>query len=109
MTQDGQAPDKDRAQRALNMALAGIVGQVGCLTLVIIAVALIAGLWLDSRFHTRPLFALILVLGSVPVTLYLMFRIVLAFAPRIEAYTAGANASKTEEETEGGERRPDNS
>lgn len=109
MTQDGQAPDKDRAQRALNMALAGVVGQVGCLTLIVIAVALIAGLWLDNRFHTRPLFALILLLGSVPVTLYLMFRVVLAFAPRIEAYTAQATTAEVEEEIEGGERLPDNS
>ena len=30
------------------MALVGVIGQVGCLTLLIISVALITGLWLDK-------------------------------------------------------------
>ena len=84
MAQTGKAPDKERAERALKMTLAGIIGQVGCLTLIIIGIALGAGLWLDSQFDTRPLFALILVLASVPVTLYLMFRIVLSVAPKLQ-------------------------
>ena len=103
MTQDGRTPDKDRAERALTMALVGVIGQVGCLTLLIISVALIAGLWLDNQFQTRPLFALIFVLASVPLTIYLMFRVVLSFAPRIQALTAGALETEFEEEPEGGE------
>ncbi len=60
----------------LNMTIAGVVGQVGCLTLVVIFVALFAGLWLDKLFDTKPVFTLMLMLGSVPLTLYLMFRLV---------------------------------
>lgn len=67
----------------MRMALLGVVGQTGCLTLVIVLVALGAGLWLDNQFHTRPLFTLALVLGSIPLTLALMFRIVLSLATRI--------------------------
>jgi hypothetical protein len=103
MTQDGQTPERDRAQRALMMALVGIIGQVGCLTLAIILVALIAGLWLDSQFQTRPLFALVLVLASVPVTLFLMFRVVLSFTPRIQQISFGM-LSMEEEEPESGDR-----
>jgi hypothetical protein len=103
MTQDGRTLDKDRAERALKMALVGVIGQVGCLTLLIISVALIAGLWLDNQFQTRPLFALIFVLASVPLTIYLMFRVVLSFAPRIQAFSAGAVETDTKEELEGGE------
>ena len=82
----------------------GVIGQVGCLTLMIVMLALGAGLWLDSRLDTRPLFALLLVLGSIPVTLYLMVRIVLAAAPRLQvpAQTA-AGAVKNMEEPEGGQ------
>ena len=92
-------PDKDRADTALKMTLAGVIGQVGCLTLAIIAVALFAGLWLDNQFHTRPIFTLVLVLASVPLTLYLMFRIVLTVAPKIQVNTEQlVSSSKTEEE-----------
>ena len=104
MTQDGSSPEKDHSLRALQMALVGVIGQVGCLTLLIILVALVAGLWLDNQFQTRPLFALVLVLASVPVTLYLMFRVVLSMAPRIQALSGAALTPKPEEEEpEGGE------
>ncbi len=85
MTQDGRAPELERTRRALKVALLGVIGQVGCLTLLIILVALVAGLWLDSQFHTRPLFVLLLVLGSVPLTLVLMFRIVLSLTSKFRA------------------------
>jgi len=75
---------KDRFQYAMNLTLASIAGQVGCLTLVIIFVALFAGLWLDRYFGTRPLFTIVLLIGSVPVTLFLMFRAVKAATGRIK-------------------------
>jgi hypothetical protein len=85
------------------MALVGVIGQVGCLTLVIILAALVAGLWLDNQFQTRPLFALVLVLASVPITIFLMFRVVLSFAPRIQAMSTQAVEIDKEEEPEGGD------
>lgn len=107
MTKDGRAPDKDRAERALKMALVGVVGQVGCLTLLIISVALIAGLWLDNQFQTRPLFALVFVLASVPLTLYLMFRVVLSFAPRIQMLSLDTGGKIQVEESKSGGDIPD--
>jgi len=75
---------KDRLRYALNLTLAGVAGQVGCLTLLVIMVALFAGLWLDKAFQTKPLFTVILMIGSVPVTLFLMFRVVKAATDRIK-------------------------
>lgn len=75
---------KDRFQYAMNLTLASIAGQVGCLTLVIIFAALFTGLWLDRYFETRPLFTVVLLIGSVPVTLFLMFRVVKAATSRIK-------------------------
>jgi F0F1-type ATP synthase assembly protein I len=68
--------NKDRLQHAYNLTLASVAGQVGCLTLVIIIGALFIGLWLDNTLDTKPLFTLILMIASVPVTLVLMFKIV---------------------------------
>jgi F0F1-type ATP synthase assembly protein I len=75
---------KDRFRYAMNLTLASIAGQVGCLTLVIIFVALFAGLWLDRYLDTKPLFTIVFLIGSVPVTLFLMFRVVRAATSRIK-------------------------
>lgn len=109
MAQEGPTPDTAQNQQALLMALLGVVGQVGCLTLVIILAALVAGLWLDNQFQTRPLFTLVLILASVPVTLFLMFRVVLTFAPRIQDLTSKALGKSTQEDAEGDGHQTDSS
>jgi len=109
MSQDGITPDRANALRALQMALLGVIGQVGCLTLVIILVALVAGLWLDNQFQTRPMFTIILIIVSMPITIFLMFRVVLTFAPRIQNLTGMTIESSEEEEAQGGEHRKDSS
>lgn len=105
MAQDGQKSEVDSTIGSRQFAVAGVLGQVGCLTLAIIAGALVAGLWLDNYFDTRPLFTLILVLASVPVTLYLMVRIVLSFAPKLENMAAGGGKEALQEESQVGEHR----
>ncbi len=72
------------AQRAYNLTVAAIAGQVGCLTLVIVLAALFAGLWLDAQFDSRPLATVILLIASVPVTLVLMFWVVKRAIARIQ-------------------------
>ena len=75
---------KNNFQYAMNMTMASIAGQVGCLTLAVIFAALFAGLWLDRYLDTKPLFTIVILLGSVPVTLFLMFRLVKAATDRIK-------------------------
>jgi uncharacterized Tic20 family protein len=75
---------KDRLQHAYNLTLASVTGLVGCLTLVIVIAALIFGLWLDGYFDTKPIFTLILIIGSVPVTLVVMFMVVNAATKRMK-------------------------
>lgn len=76
---------KNRFQYALNLTVIGIFGQVGCLTLVIIFLALFGGLWLDGMFDTKPLFTIVLMVGSVPVTLFLMFWTVIWATRRLKS------------------------
>ena len=63
---------KDR----FNTILATVVGQVGCLTPVILLGALFAGLWLDRQFETKPLFTILFIVGSAPVSVFVLYRIV---------------------------------
>jgi F0F1-type ATP synthase assembly protein I len=46
-------------------------------------VALFGGLWIDKRFDTKPLFTVVLMLLSVPVTLIIMFWVVRKATARI--------------------------
>lgn len=82
------------ARYAKNLTLAAVAGQVGCITILIIFVALLAGLWLDNQFGSRPLFIVGLLLVSVPVTLVTMFWVVRQATSRIQ----NDNSSKNTQE-----------
>jgi len=95
------APDdkstQSNAQYALNLGLAGFAGQVGCVTLAVILGALFLGLWLDNQFHTRPLFTILILLGSVPITIFLMFRLALGAIAKIKLSQPAKKEEKSSE------------
>jgi|GEM_PF-2846306 len=76
--------------------LAEAAAQIGCLTVVVILLALGAGLWLDSRLGTEPWFTLGLVLASIPVSLYMVVRLALSAARRVQ----GRESEESEESEE---------
>ena len=82
MSQTGDQPEKKSALRSFNLALAAVTGQVGCLTIVIILAAFLAGKWLDNQFGSDALFTVILMVASVPVTLVVMFWVVRSVTSR---------------------------
>ncbi len=49
-----------------------LITQVGCLTLIIIAVSLLGGLWLDKVLGTRPVFTLLFLLAGTPLSVLAM-------------------------------------
>jgi F0F1-type ATP synthase assembly protein I len=59
----------------LNTLLVVLIGQVGCLTIVIVLASVFGGLWLDQTFGTKPLFTLILLLAGIPISVLLMIFI----------------------------------
>ena len=67
---------ESRSNNRFNTILATVVGQVGCLTPVIILGALFAGLWLDRQLETKPLFTILFIIGSAPVSVFVLYRIV---------------------------------
>jgi magnesium-transporting ATPase (P-type) len=97
MSQTGDQPDKKTALRSLNLTLAAVTGQVGCLTVIIILVAFLAGRWLDNRFDSDALFTVILMVASVPVTLVVMFWVVRSVTSRF----ARSSEQNSKEEQEG--------
>ena len=51
------------------------MGQSGCLVVAIVLASVVGGILLDRALGTKPLLMLLFVLGSIPVTIYLLFRI----------------------------------
>ena len=109
MAQEGPTPDTAQYQQVLLKVLLGVVGQVGCLTLVIVMVAVFGGLWLDKQLQTRPWITLGLILLSVPLTFALVLRVVLSNADRIQDLSSKTIAKSTQEDAEGDGRQTDSS
>ncbi len=83
-------------QNTFNLVIAAVLGQVGCLTLLIIIAALLGGMALDARMETKPWFTIGLVVASIPISLVLMFFIARKAISKIK--TDGPDASKNEED-----------
>ncbi len=93
-----EAPHSDQqtqARASLTLAFS-VIGQIGALTVGVIVVALVAGLWLDRTLGTRPVFTLLLMLGSFPVTYYIIYRIALNAVGKIQP--AAGTAPRRQEE-----------
>jgi hypothetical protein len=80
-----------------NLALASLAGQAGCVTVVLIFAALFAGLFLDAQLGTRPVFTLGLILMSVPLSLFVMVRLMLSSVSSMNLDGASPEESLTKE------------
>ena len=61
-----------------SMALAGVMGIGGLITLGIVMVFLLGGLWLDRTMGTKPFFTLFLMIVSAPISIFVMYRVALS-------------------------------
>jgi hypothetical protein len=102
MSQPGR-DEKYRRQYATNLAMTGLAGQVGCLTFLIVILSLVAGLWLDRVLDTRPLFTILLVLGSAPLALFITFRVAVRAAGSIRPLPPQSQTQPPSKEDEIGE------
>ena len=81
--------------------LAGVIGQVGCVVVIIIGLALGAGILLDRFLETRAIFTVLFMVGSVPVALYITVRISMTAVSRAQKnFEEKENANQAEENTE---------
>jgi F0F1-type ATP synthase assembly protein I len=90
----------NRQQDEFRAAVTMTVVWVASLTLIIIFVALFAGILLDRLINSKPLFTIILTIASIPVTIYATFRVVKVASSRIKSVEKKVNS---EEELRSGE------
>jgi F0F1-type ATP synthase assembly protein I len=75
---DQKNPVPQDRQRLVNLTVVALVGQVGCLTLIIVLAAVFGGMWIDSRMNSKPVGTIILVAVSVPLAIFVMLKVVRA-------------------------------
>ena len=66
------AQSQEKGRGILNTLLIVMIGQVGCLTLIIILASVFVGLWLDNTFGTKPVFTLVLLFAGIPISVFVM-------------------------------------
>ena len=88
MTQSEQ-----KGRSILNTLLIVMIGQVGCITLVIILASVFGGLWLDKTFNTKPVFTLALLFAGIPVSVFVMLSVARKTLARLK--DQAENESKT--------------
>lgn len=88
-------------------AYAGLISQIGCTTsiasIIIIGVAFGAGRLLDNYLGTDGVFTVLLLVGSFPVTMYVILRIALSTAARAQRLLSpdkDENSAEHEEKTD---------
>lgn len=94
---EAPTPEKKDQRYWLNLTLAGVTAQVGCLTLVIVLAAVFGGIWLDTQFHSKPVFTIVLLVISVPISIVVMFFIVRKATSRIKMDALKKNTAEKEE------------
>lgn len=75
---------QNKEQINTSALLASVVGQVGCMVVFLIFIALGVGMLLDKLLGTTALFTILLMVGSVPVTLYVTVRMSLTAMNRAQ-------------------------
>jgi len=86
--------DSER-RNVLKSLLIVLVGQVGCITLLVILLSVRAGLWLDAQFQSKPLYTLILLAAGIPLSVLLM----LVVARRTLAKLTGKQESQQKDQS----------
>lgn len=85
-------------------AYAGLISQIGCLTsvasAVIIGIAFFAGRFLDDYLGTGGIFTVLFLIGSFPVTLYVIVRIALANVARAQRIMSTDDDSEDDDQEE---------
>lgn len=102
MSQSNLPTEPDKVKQITNgLALYSVGGQVGCATLIIVFAAVFIGIGLDKLLSTKPVFTILLTLGSAPLALFLTYKLAMRAVKRINPQEPGdKQVAPAEEENE---------
>ncbi len=70
--------DIEKRKASFTMTLAGVVSLGGFIILGIVIGALALGLWLDGMLNVKPLFTILLMIVSAPISIFVMYRVAMS-------------------------------
>jgi F0F1-type ATP synthase assembly protein I len=89
------AQSGDKGRGILNTLLIVMIGQVGCLTLIIIFGSVLLGLWLDNMFGTKPVITLVLLFAGIPISVLVMLFVARRTLARLKEQAEAEKNSET--------------
>lgn len=87
------AQTEKKGQNILSTLLVVLIGQVGCLTLVVILASVFGGLWLDNMFGTKPVITLVLLFAGIPLSVFLMLTVARRTLARLKSQSESSNSN----------------
>jgi F0F1-type ATP synthase assembly protein I len=87
------AQTEKKGQNILSTLLVVLIGQVGCLTLVVILASVFGGLWLDNMFGTKPVITLVLLFAGIPLSVLLMLTVARRTLARLKSQSESSNSN----------------
>jgi F0F1-type ATP synthase assembly protein I len=101
MSQNNQLPEPTKKDRpASNLALYSVGAEVGCSTLVIILLGLFIGIGLDRLLDTKPVFTILLTLGSAPLSLFITYHLAMRAVKSVTPQESAGTQPKPVKEEE---------
>lgn len=76
--------EQKHSPRTKNLTFAGLSALTGCVSLIVVVIALFVGLAIDSLLGQRGPATICLVIASVPVSLFLMLKVALTLVGQIQ-------------------------
>lgn len=86
----------------LNIGIA-LASQIGFVVVGIVLLAVFLGIWVDKSLSTKPIFTILFLVISGPVSLYLVMRLATSAVAKIQAPPKILGRGQTEED-EGGQK-----
>lgn len=97
MPPEAEKTQAELAQESLKMAF-GLLAQVALWTVVLLGVSIFGGLWLDRTLNTGRTFTILLILASLPATLYIIYRVALNTVAKIKPVARRSTPPRTKED-----------
>ncbi len=76
MSQSNQPGEGSKGKPTVNnLAVFSVGAEVGCATLIIVFLSIFVGIGLDKVLGTKPVFIILLTLGSAPFSIYITYKL----------------------------------
>jgi hypothetical protein len=99
MSQSNQPGEGSKGKQTVNnLAVFSVGAEVGCATLIIVFAAIFVGIGLDKLLGTKPVFIILMTLGSAPLSIYITYKLAMRAVKNTIPQAPVANQNKPVEE-----------